>query len=488
MTSKSRSKKRSKSEGSSTFTIINLALLTLYTILSIFIGFMMFSYNFLAFRHLNIGLGIVLVFLFFLSLVLIFRKKAKIFTMIGLILSNLILAIILLVFKSTIDLTGELNKTASFSEIEMSVLVPKASTVSQLSQLDSLEAPVKSDQSNIDELLKKIKSDKKIQLKTTEVASYQKAYDNLLNGFSKAMVMNSAYKSLLEQNGNDYESKVKTIYKYTIKKEIHTKKEANSAKSGVYNVYISGIDTYGPISTVSRSDVNILMTVNMNTHKILLTTTPRDSYVKIPDQGGDQYDKLTHAGIYGVETSMKTLANLYDIDINNYARINFTSFLTLIDLLGGIEVENDQAFTVGGYDFPAGHISLNSEQALRFVRERKSLEGGDNDRGKNQEKVVAAIVNKLSKVKSLSQFSAIATGLQNSVQTNMSLSQMMTLANAHLESKQKFTTESQDVQGTGSTGELPSYAMPDSKLYMYKLDDESLNQAKEKIKATMEGN
>ncbi len=145
-----------------------------------------------------------------------------------------------------------------------------------------------------------------------------------------------------------------------------------------FNIYISGIDAYGPISTVSRSDVNIIMTVNRATHKILLTTTPRDSYVAIADGGQNQYDKLTHAGIYGVNASVHTLETLYDIDISNYIRLNFTSFLQLIDLVGGIDVENTQEFTsrVGGYYFPVGQVHLNAEQALGFVRERYSLEGG----------------------------------------------------------------------------------------------------------------
>ncbi|MCW6190122.1 LCP family protein, partial [Klebsiella pneumoniae] len=162
-----------------------------------------------------------------------------------------------------------------------------------------------------------------------------------------------------------------------------------------------------------------IMTVNMNTHKILLTTTSRDAYVKIPGGGANQYDKLTHAGIYGVETSEQTLENLYGIKIDYYARINFTSFLKLIDQLGGVTVHNDQAFTSlhGKVDFPVGDIQMNSEQALGFVRERYSLDDGDNDRGKNQEKVISAIVNKLASLKSVSKFTSIVNNLQDSVQT-----------------------------------------------------------------------
>ena len=228
------------------------------------------------------------------------------------------------------------------------------------------------------------------------------------------------------------------------------------------------------------------MTVNMNTHKILLTTTPRDAYVKIPGGGADQYDKLTHAGIYGVETSEQTLEDLYGTKIDYYARINFTSFLKLIDQLGGVTVHNDQAFTQEKFDFPVGDIQMNSEQALGFVRERYSLDGGDNDRGKNQEKVISAILNKLASLKSVSNFTSIVNNLQDSVQTNMSLNTINALANTQLESGSKFTVTSQAVTGTGSTGQLISYAMPNSSLYMMKLDNSSVESASQAIKNLME--
>ena len=345
---------------------------------------------------------------------------------------------------------------------------------------------MKVDKNNIETMMSALKNDKKVDVKVDDVASYQEAYDNLKSGKSKAMVLSGSYASLLESVDSNYASNLKTIYTYKIKTKNNT--SAKQADSKVFNIYISGIDTYGSISTVSRSDVNIIMTVNMNTHKILLTTTPRDAYVKIPGGGANQYDKLTHAGIYGVETSEQTLENLYGINIDYYARINFTSFLKLIDQLGGVTVHNDQAFTSlhGKFDFPVGDIQMNSEQALGFVRERYSLDGGDNDRGKNQEKVISAIVNKLASLHSVSNFNSIVNNLQDSVQTNMSLDTINSLANTQLDSGSKFTVTSQAVTGTGSTGQLTSYAMPNSSLYMMKLDDSSVASASQAIKNMME--
>ena len=482
----SRTNRKQKRTSNRSWGMVNVGLTILYAILALVLLFTMFNYNFLSFRFLNIIITIGLLVVLAISIFLQKTKKSPLVTTVVLVIFSLVSLVGIFGFKQMIDITNRMNQTAAFSEVEMSIVVPKDSDIKDVSQLTSVQAPTKVDKNNIDTLMSALKKDKKVDLNIEDVASYQEAYDNLKSGKSKAMVLSGSYASLLESVDSNYASNLKTIYTYKIKK-----KNNNSAKqvdSKVFNIYISGIDTYGSISTVSRSDVNIIMTVNMNTHKILLTTTPRDAYVKIPGGGADQYDKLTHAGIYGVETSEKTLENLYGIKIDYYARINFTSFLKLIDQLGGVTVHNDQAFTSlhGKFDFPVGDIQMNSEQALGFVRERYSLDGGDNDRGKNQEKVISAIVNKLASLKSVSNFTSIVNNLQDSVQTNMSLDTINALANTQLDSGSKFTVTSQAVTGTGSTGQLTSYAMPNSSLYMMKLDDSSVESASQAIKNLME--
>ena len=482
----SRTNRKQKRTSNRSWGMVNVGLTILYAILALILLFTMFNYNFLSFRFLNIIITIGLLVVLAISIFLQKTKKSPLVTTVVLVIFSLVSLVGIFGFKQMIDITNRMNQTAAFSEVEMSIVVPKDSDIKDVSQLTSVQAPTKVDKNNIDTLMSALKKDKKVDLNVEDVASYQEAYDNLKSGKSKAMVLSGSYASLLESVNSNYASNLKTIYTYKIKK-----KNNNSAKqvdSKVFNIYISGIDTYGSISTVSRSDVNIIMTVNMNTHKILLTTTPRDAYVKIPDGGADQYDKLTHAGIYGVETSEKTLENLYGIKIDYYARINFTSFLKLIDQLGGVTVHNDQAFTSlhGKFDFPVGDIQMNSEQALGFVRERYSLDGGDNDRGKNQEKVISAIVNKLASLNTVSNFTSIVNNLQDSVQTNMSLDTINALANTQLDSGSKFTVTSQAVTGTGSTGQLTSYAMPNSSLYMMKLDDSSVESASQAIKNLME--
>lgn len=468
--------------------IANGVLLILFALLAGIASYTMYAHNILAFRHVNVIYTAVLVVVFLVCLLLTLFKKGKHLVTVLLVLFSIVVGVSLFAFKSLVDVADNINKTASYSEIEMKVVVPANSSISDVSELTNVQAPTSADESNINALIANIKSEKGVELTVDPVDSYQSAYENLINGSSQAMVLNSSYSSLLELSYNDYESNLKTIYTYKIKKAIED--TAKTTDKNVFNIYISGIDTSGVVSTVSRSDVNLILTVNMNTHKILMTTTPRDSYVRIPDGGADQYDKLTHAGIYGIETSVKTLENLYDIPINYYARLNFTSFVKLINALGGVTVYNDQAFTSlhGNYNFGVGNINLTSgEEALGFVRERYSLEHGDYDRGNNQLKVIQAVVEKLTSFQSVSNYSDVISTLQDSIQTNMPLNTMMSLVNEQLDSGKTFIFSSQEVTGTGSTGQLTSYAMPNASLYMIQLDDASVAKASQAIKNVMEG-
>ena len=230
------------------------------------------------------------------------------------------------------------------------------------------------------------------------------------------------------------------------------------------------------------------MTVNKKTGKILLTTTPRDSYVKIADGGNNQYDKLTHAGIYGVDASIHTLENLYDIKIDYYARLNFTSFTKIVDIIGGVDVYNDQSFVshIGNYNFEPGMLHLDSAHALAFVRERYSLTDGDNDRGKNQEKVITAIIKKITSKQGLSNYQSIIKELSQSIQTNMPIETALGLANEQLSAGKDYNVASQALTGTGTMG-LPSYAMPGATLYMTQINEQSLTEVTENIKDVLEG-
>ena len=480
---KSRRVKRSKSNKFQQS--LNVGLLLVYVVLATFLVFLIFRYQILAVNYLNIILSAVLILVALLSLSLIVKRKAKVFTLIVLLVSVLCSSVALVAVQRFVGLANQFNASSNYSSYTMSVAVLADSEINNVSELSSVTAPTGSDAENIQKLMDDIKTTQSKDLTVEESSSYLAAYKSLLDGDTKAIVLNSVFENLIEQEYPDHAKKIKKIYTKDLTKKVEAPKVATGNS---FNVYISGIDTYGPISSVSRSDVNIIMTVNQDTKKILLTTTPRDAYVSIADGGNNQKDKLTHAGIYGVDASIHTLENLYGIEMNYYVRLNFTSFLKLIDLLGGVDVYNDQEFTSkhGNYYFPVGNVHLDSEQALGFVRERYSLANGDGDRARNQQKVIAAIIQKLTSTEALKNFDSIVQGLQDSVQTNMPPETMVSLVNGQLASGGKYTVTNQDLKGTGRMN-LPSYAMPDSNLYMLEIDPTSLENVKAAIKDVLEG-
>ena len=465
---------------------INYILMGGYVILAGIVLFQMFRYNFLAFRYLNIIITVLTVLLAIGAGIFIKKKIAKVFTLLLLIFGITLGSIGVFGIQQFVSVTSKLNETAAVSNYTMSIAVLKDSEIESVSQLESVAAPIDNDQENVQKLIDDVQKNQQQTLTVTSIESYLEAYKQLQSGEVKAIVLNEAFENIIESEYPNHADTIKKIYTMGVKKKV---KGPKASKGNGMTIYVSGIDTYGPINSVSRSDVNILMTVNTDTKEVLLTTTPRDSYVPIADGGNNQYDKLTHAGIYGVDASIHTLENLYGIDINYYARLNFTSFLKLIDLLGGIDVYNDQEFnahTNNGKHYPVGNLHLNSTDALGFVRERYALADGDRDRGRNQQKVITAIIQKLTSTEVLTNYSAVIQGLQESVQTNMPVEVMTDLVNRQLEKGGKYDVQSQDLKGTGRM-DLPSYAMPGSQLYMMEVSQDSLASVKAAMTSVLKG-
>ena len=445
----------------------------------------MFSYKILAFRFLNVIVACLLIFISGYSLKQLTSKKSKKKIRILLLISNVLNIIAIFSIYQFIEFTNRMNETSATSHYSMSIAVLADSSISEINQLDKVIAPMELDEDNILKFMDEIKQKQNKTLEVEKNHSYLDSYNSLINGEVEAIVLNGAFENIIETEHPDYLSKIKKLYVKKITKKVSGPKINNGDS---FNIYVSGIDTYGAINEVSRSDVNIILTVNKKTKKVLITTTPRDSYVPIALGGNNQKDKLTHAGIYGVDASIKTLENLYHIDLNYYIRVNFTSFLKLIDNLGGIDVENDKAFTAkhNGQYYAAGTIHLDSNQALGFVRERYALADGDRDRGRNQQKVITAIIHKLTSAEALTNFSDIIQGLQDSIQTNMPFVTMMNLVNSQLETGGTYTVTSTDLKGVGRLG-LISYAMPESNLYMMEIDEDSLQIITNTMKEILEG-
>ena len=310
--------------------------------------------------------------------------------------------------------------------------------------------------------------------------------NKLVNSDIEAILISSTQYSMLNDEIKDFKANTKVIYtathKIEKKAEISNKNSKNNIENGIFNIYISGIDTYGNINNVSRSDANILATVNTNTHEILLTSIPRDYYVTLHSKQAK--DKLTHSGIYGVSETVTTVEDLLNIDINYYVRVNFTTIIKLVDTLGGVDVYSDYDFECGGYSFTKGYNHIGGSAALVFSRERYSFAAGDNQRVKNQQHVIEAIIKKVANSTTiLTKYTSILNSLEGSFQTNIEQSEISKLVKNQLENMSSWTVKSNSLTGTGSYG--PTYSMGSQELYIMLPDSTSVQNAKSQIKAVM---
>ena len=267
--------------------------------------------------------------------------------------------------------------------------------------------------------------------------------------------------------------------------------EANKITKEPFVIYLSGVDNRGERTEKARSDVNILAVVNPTTKRVALINTPRDYYVDLA--GTDSKDKLTHAGLYGVETSMATLGNLYGIQVDHYIRIDFSGFISIIDAVGGVDVYSDQAFTSVGspgyYDpttFAEGWNHLDGKSALAFARERHAFASGDIQRGINQMKVIDAMANKLKSPTVLMSFSKLMDAVSNCFVTSLSQEQISALVRMQLGDLANWDIESCSV--TGSSGKSSQcYSAKGQSLYVMKPDESSVSKAKELIASVLGG-
>lgn len=307
--------------------------------------------------------------------------------------------------------------------------------------------------------------------------------DLLQKNIDIALISLTQY-NMISDEIKEFRANTKIIY--TEKHDLQTSTKIvettskNSIKSGKFNVYISGIDTTGSISNVSRSDANILATVDTETHEVLLTSIPRDYYVTLHSYGAK--DKLTHSGIYGVNETIKTVEDLLDTDINYYVRVNFTTVIKLVDKLGGIDAYSDYDFTTsdGMYSFKKGYNHMNGEKALRFSRERYAFNSGDNQRVKNQQAVIEAVMKKvLNSTTLLTKYTDILDSLKGSFQTNIAQDDISALVKDQINNMSSWTIKTNALTGTGANS--LTYSMGSTPLYVMVPSSTSVNDAKDKI-------
>ena len=325
-----------------------------------------------------------------------------------------------------------------------------------------------------------------IQCDYSSENNFIKMATNLYEGDVDAILVNEAYLWVMEHKYENFREGTRVIwtYEYTKGKEDIIKPVV--VNNDCFNVFISGIDTEGDVSTVSRSDVNMIATVNTISHQILLTSIPRDYYVYISELKAR--DKLTHAGLNGIDSSLSTLEDLLDIDINYYVKVNFTSLIMMVDALGGIEVYSDYDLN---YHPPYQSIKkglnhMNGETALLFSRERYYLPGGDDDRIKNQQRVIQAMLNKLISPTVFTNYMDILDSVAGSFETNMSMKEITSLLKEQLK-----TTKSWDIQSYSLTGNGDYFKggamMPDTELYYCVPNEKSVQKATDYINSMIDG-
>ena len=351
------------------------------------------------------------------------------------------------------------------------------------------------DRENTDGAVAHLNSQFGTEVQTKEYAGLTELADGILNGEVNAMLLNSGYLSVYEDMDGytDFSTKIKEVGTVEVESTIQSAEESTpvepitTANGGkVYTIYLSGIDTRGEMTAKSRSDVNIIATVNTDTHEILLVSTPRDYFVPLSISGGAP-DKLTHAGIYGIDVCMDTLGMLYDIDINYYFRINFGGFVKVIDALGGITVNSDYDFdskNILGYHFNKGENYLNGEQALIFARERYAFQAGDRQRGKNQMEVIRGVVKKALSPEILTSYSSILSSLDGCFGTNITYEEIAQILQQQLTNGGDWTIVSYSVNGTGAT-EKP-YSMS-QKAYVMVPDYNTVDKAKSLMEKVRNG-
>lgn len=417
------------------------------------------------------------VFLLFVLSVFLMTMNAK--RTGGMIAGSIMTVLVLVVLMiGTPYLTKAVNTLSSMTGAnveltDMGVYVKSDSAIQNVSELSGKTVGIMGilDRENTNKTVAELQTDVG-QLNIAEYAGLGELVDGLSQGETEAIVLNMAYLDLLaEMEG--YETvagQLREIYSHQTEKVVEV--EAAPAKKNdwsfsdlfsnateeeeedrVFSMYISGIDTYGKVSAKSRSDVNIIATVNVDTRQVLLVSTPRDYYVPLSISNGNR-DKLTHAGIYGVDVSMDTLEMLYNTEIDYYFRVNFSGFEKIINALGGITVYSDYSFgsKAGDAYFSKGENQLNGAEALAFARERYAFSSGDRQRGKNQMAVIKAVIEKAMSPAILTGYAGIMESVAGNFETSMPYDLIAEIVRDQLDNGGSWNIVTTSVTGSDSTG------------------------------------
>lgn len=414
-----------------------------------------------------------------LNIKLLFSKR-KYKRIIGMITASII-SVVLLVGSAyeinTLGFFGNFGKY-NYKTLNYNVLVLKDSNYTEIKDLKNKEIGILN-ASDSDTKLAIAELKKQIKFKMDKYDNNFDLIESLLAKDIDAILIEESKYTILAEENSELTNDLEVLYTFSIDIKVENINKDVDVTKESFNIYISGIDSYGKITSVSRSDVNIIATVNPKENKIVLTSIPRDYYVRLHGTNGYK-DKLTHAGVYGIDTSVKTLEDLLEIDINYYIKVNFTSLIKVVDELEGINVYSNYNFTSqDGYHYSKGYNDLNGKETLSFVRERKAFKGGDRVRGENQQIVLKAIIDKALSPKIITKYNNLLNALEGSFVTNMDDSKITTLIKRQLENNKSWDIEFINLDG--SDGSEYTYSHSASKLYVMIPNEESVSEAKTKL-------
>ncbi len=425
------------------------------------------------------------------------RSRVRVIGIILLILGIIIDIVLIYYVYITNRTIGEVTSANTQSEI-IQVYVAKDDPAENINDALSREYRFGilkvGDREVVNELINKIESNSTVKMDIIEYPSIIDLVSAMKSSKIDSFILSDAYMEALSsmEGYAKYNESVRAIYSTSVESEIKVvkKNETKEVEESsfdylpeCFSIYISGIDTYGPVTTKSRSDVNIIATVNLKTHNVLLVSTPRDFYVPFGIFDGAK-DKLTHAGVYGIDTSMDVLGDLYGIDLNYYMRVNFTGFTSIIDKLGGVDVVSDARFSAGGYVFVEGSNHLTGAEALAFSRERYSFADGDRARGRHQMAVIKAVINGMASTTILTNYSSIMAELSGTFQTNMTQDEIGEIVKDQISTQKGWNVVTYSVDGSGTTAMSAAMGV---NAYMMVPYDDTVEYAKELMTKVKDG-
>ena len=467
-----------------------LFIISIILLLMIFLTtYLIIKYDILPIKYLIIFIIIVIVIPFILIFLTLKKRKKKgnklkVFLSIIEIIYILILSFGFYYLNKTFNFLDDFTSNNKYQIKNFYVITLSESDYKEIKDLDTEKIGfVNNLNSSIEDANKKL-----MEVIKVDLIKYDD-YTTLINSLDKkeieGFIIGDSYFDSLKEENEEYENKYKIIYKFSLKEKLESfKKEVNLEKE-TFNIYISGIDSYEDVNSLTRSDVNIIVSVNPKTYQILMINIPRDYYVTL--HGTGKKDKLTHAGLYGLDMSVKTLEDLLDIEINYYFKVNYSALVKLVNALGGVDVYSKYSFTTAGvpYKINKGINHLNGKQALDFVRTRKAFKEGDRVRGENQQAMIQAIIKKACSKDILLKYSNILNALKGTFTTNFSTDEITDVINMQLDKMPEWDITS--ISLDGSDGEEYTYSYPNQKLYVMIPENKTIENAKENLKKVKEG-